>query len=169
MLKLCLIKSKTKNPHQLIKRSAENMNKITSAKYGISPDDVEKCSLLMENFPLGFNFDRIKTVKKAHYVLDKYDAKIYLQKKKKLREDLATGENVLLLAERIKKKSAPGKFYKSSVQNSSFFNKEQIFVISNKSTIAGKIFYWLADVRDKKLLKERFQRQEIFAIENNFI
>ena len=33
--------------------------------------------------------------------------------KRKLRLNLNIGENVLLLAERIKKKSAPGKFYKS--------------------------------------------------------
>ena len=32
--------------------------------------------------------------------------------KKKLRENLNINEKVLLLAERIKKKSAPGKFYK---------------------------------------------------------
>ena len=63
----------------------------------------------------------------------------------------------LFLAERIKKESAPGKFYKSSVQNISFFNKEKIFVISSKSSIDGKTFYWLADVRDNKILKERFQ------------
>ena len=54
---------------------------------------------------------------------------IYTQKKKR---NLNIGENVLLLAERIKKKSALGKFYKSSVQNISFFNKEKVFVISNK-------------------------------------
>ena len=32
--------------------------------------------------------------------------------KKKLRENLNINEKVLVLAERIKKKSAPGKFYK---------------------------------------------------------
>ena len=63
--------------------SADNMNKIISAKYGILPDDIEKRSLLSENFQLGFNFDQIKTVKKVHNALNKYDAKIYLQKKKK--------------------------------------------------------------------------------------
>lgn len=42
---------------------------------------------------------------------DKFDKKLYEQKKKrKLRENLDIGENVLLLAERIKKKSAVGKF-----------------------------------------------------------
>ena len=38
-----------------------------------------------------------------HSALDKYNAKIYSRKKKKLREDLAIGKSVLLLNERIKK------------------------------------------------------------------
>ena len=54
--------------------------------------------------------------------MDRYDRKKY-SKKKKLREDLKLGERVYLLAERIKKKSVPGKFYKQYVQNISYFNK----------------------------------------------
>ena len=148
--KLSLIKSKSKNPHKLIKMSVDNMNKTISTKYGISPDDLVKRSLLSESFRLGFNFDQNKTVKKGHNALNKYEAKIYSQKKKKLRENLAIGENVLLLAERIKNKSAPGKFYKSSVQNIPFFNKEKIFVISNRSIIDSKAFYWLAMLETTK-------------------
>ena len=55
--------------------------------------------------------------------MDRYDHKKYSKKRKKPREDLKVGERVYLLAERIKKKSAPGKFYKQSVQNISYFNK----------------------------------------------
>ena len=58
-------------------------------------------------------------------------------KKRKLRESLDLGEKVLLVSEKIKKKSATRKFYQSSVQNISFFNKEKVFVISNK-----KIYRW---------------------------
>ena len=133
------------------------------------PEDTEKQSLLSEKIRLGFSFDRIKTVSKTHKVLDKYNKKLYPCKKKKLRADLAIGEKVLLLAERTKKKSAPGKFYKSAVQNMSFFNKEKLFVISNKNTINDKTLYWLTDVKNGKTLKERFQRQEIFAVENNVL
>ena len=32
-----------------------------------------------------------------------------------------------MLAERIKKKSAPGKFYKQSVQNIAYFSRDKIF------------------------------------------
>ena len=53
--------------------------------------------------------------------MDRYDPKKYSKKRKKLRENLNIGERVYVLAERIKKKSAPGKFYKQSVQNIRFF------------------------------------------------
>ena len=38
-------------------------------------------------------------------------------------------EKVLVLAERIKKKAGPGKFYKHSVQNISDFNEDRTFII----------------------------------------
>ena len=57
---------------------------------------------------------------------------IYSRKKKQLRELLNISENVLVTAEQNKKKSAPGKFYKQTVQNISYFNKENIFVITNE-------------------------------------
>ena len=34
---------------------------------------------------------------------------------------------VLVLAERIKRKSVPGTFYKQAIQNISYFNKKEIF------------------------------------------
>ena len=62
--------------------------------------------------------------------MDRYDQKKYSKKKrKKPREDLKKGERVYLLAERIKKKSAPSKFYKQSVENISYFNKETVYTI----------------------------------------
>ena len=48
------------------------------------------------------------------------------EKKKKLTENLNINKKVLVLAETIRKKSAPGKFYKQSVQNIPYFNKEEI-------------------------------------------
>ena len=50
---------------------------------------------------------------------------------------------VLVLAERIRKKSAPGKFYKQSVQNISYFNKEKIFFSRKKQKIDKISYYWL--------------------------
>ena len=66
------------------------------------------------------------------------------------------GESALIKAERILKKSAPGKCYKQTVQNTSYFNKEKIFVITNKSNIDYKTFYWLANAINNKYLNKRF-------------
>ena len=43
----------------------------------------------------------------------------------------------MLLAERIKKKSALGKFYKQSAQNKSYFNTERTFIIRKIPPIDG--------------------------------
>ena len=48
---------------------------------------------------------------------------------KKLRSPLEIGEKVLVLAERLKKKDTPGTLHKSTTENMSFFNREQIFIV----------------------------------------
>ena len=50
-----------------------------------------------------------------------------IAKERKLHENLNIGEKLLILVKRIKKKSAPGKFYKEAVQNISYFNKKNDF------------------------------------------
>ena len=55
------------------------------------------------------------------------------KKEKKLHVPMEIVEDVLLLSSRLKRKDAPGKFYKSTVDKKSFFNKKIIFeVISRK-------------------------------------
>ena len=61
----------------------------------------------------------------------------YSAKRKKLRVKLFIGEKVLVFTERIKKKAAPGMFYKQSVQNKSYFNKDRTFIIRNIQPIDG--------------------------------
>ena len=60
------------------------------------------------------------------------------------------GNKVLVLAERIKKKAAPGKFYQQSVQNISYFNKDEIFIIRKIQPIDGMKYYWLKDVHNNR-------------------
>ena len=84
-----------------------------------------------------------------------------LEKRKKLCEELNVGEKVLILAERLKKKSAPGKFYKQFVQNISYFNKGNVFIVTNKRKIEDKTFYWLKkNTKKNKYFNKSFQRQE---------
>ena len=123
-------------------------------------------ALSSERFRTLFNMHRIDRTGKLSVRMDRFDKKKYLRKKKKLRENLDVGEKVYVLAERIKKKSAPGKFYKQSVQNISYFNKENIYKIRKKKLIDGIRYYWVkSSLTD---LPKRFQRSELFALRANF-
>ena len=48
---------------------------------------------------------------------------------KKLRSPLTVGEKVLVLAKRPRKKDGLGNLYKSTTENISFFNREEIFIV----------------------------------------
>ena len=72
----------------IIKRSAYNMNKVISEKYGISPNDIETKSLSSKQFRTKFNFDSINKSKKIANRLNKYDKNNYSRKKKEQREPL---------------------------------------------------------------------------------
>ena len=98
---------------------------------------------------------------------DRYDKKKYSRKRKKLREDLNIGEKVYVLAERIKKKSAPGKFYKQSVQNVSYFNKDTVFTIRKKQTIGDIRYYWVKSPFAN--ITKRFSRSQLFALKSNIL
>ena len=64
-------------------------------------------------------------------------------------------------------KSAPGKFYKQSVQNISYFNKEMVYIIRKKQMIDGIRYYWVrSPIND---LPKGFLRTELFAIKSNFL
>ena len=60
--------------------------------------------------------------------------------KRKTINNLGVGEKVLVLAKRIKQKSAPGKFQKKTVQNMPYFNKETMLITRKNQ---NKTFYWL--------------------------
>ena len=88
-------------------------------------------------------------------------------KQKKFRENLNIGEKVYVLAGRIKKKAAPEKFYKQSVQNISYFNKDVIYTIRKKHIIDNIRYYWVKS--PLKNLSKRFQKTELFALKSNFL
>ena len=79
------------------------------------------------------------------------------------------GEKVLVLAERMKKKAAPGKFHQQSAQNISYFNKERAFIIRTIQPIDGMKYYWLKAAQNNRKLTKGFQRTELFAIRGNFV
>ena len=157
------------SPTKIISSSASNMNSVQSEKYGLNPDEIEKKSLFSERFRTLFNFHWTEKIKLVINRLDRYAKKKYKAKRRKFRENLNVDGNVLVLAERIRKRLASGKFYKQSVQNISYFNKEKTFSIRKRQKIDKIDYYWLTNLQSNRKLTKRFQRTELFAINNNFI
>ena len=114
-----------------------------------------------------YDFYRLVKVSKAHNRYERYDLELDTKKKKKLREPLEIGEKVLVLAERIKKKDAPGVLFKSTTENIPFFNKKEIFTIEKSILIENVYNYWVKKENGENINK-RFIRQELFALKNNF-
>ena len=78
------------------------------------------------------------------------------------------GVKLFVLDERIKKKAAPGKFYKQSVQNISYFNEDRTFITRRIRTIGGIKCYWLNDAQNNRNSTKRFQRTELLVLKGNF-
>ena len=142
--------------------STININIQPSKKYGFSPEEVEKRALQSERFRAVYNMHRLEKTDKLNQRQDRCD-----RKRKRLRENLSIGEKVYVLAKRIKKRSAPGKFYKQSVQNISYFNKDTVFTIRKKQIIGNIRYYWVK--RPFRELNKRFQRSEVFVLKSNFL
>ena len=126
-------------PKKIIEMSTANMNIQSSKKYGFSPEEVEKRAL--QRFRTVYNVHRLEKTDKLNERQYRYNKKKYNRKRKTLRENLSIGEKVNVLAERIKKKSTPGKFYEQSVQNISYFNKDTAFTIRKKQIIDNIRYY----------------------------
>ena len=100
---------------------------------------------------------RIGKTQRLHCRLDDYDQKKKKNvKKKQFRTDRSVSKRVYVLAKRIKKESGPGKFYKQSVQDISYFNKEKIFVIRAKETINKITYYWLKNSETNRKIAKKF-------------
>ena len=84
---------------------------------------------------------------------------------KKLREPLAVGKKVFVLAGRLKK----GVFYKSTTENKPFFNRHEIFFIGRIAFINNAYNYWISKTVYCKIINKRFLRQELFALKEQFI
>ena len=87
--------------------------------------------------------------------------------KKRLRERLDIDKKVLELDERLRKKDAPGRLYKSTTENKSFFNRDKTFTISARSKLSNSTYlYWLNE--NERKIKGRFLSQELLALKNQF-
>ena len=145
----------------------ENLNKTNSEKYGLTPENIERKTLANNVFKEVYDFCRLTKITKAANRYERYNEKID-QKERKLREPLKIDEKVLVLAERIKKKDAPGVLFKSTTENIPFFNKNEIFKVVKRTLINNVYNYWIKK-ENNEIIINRFMREELFAIENNFV
>ena len=155
------------NSKKIIQKAVENLNKTNSEKYSLPPEIIEKKTLANNVFKEIYDFYRLVKVTKAANRYERYNEKID-GKKRKLREPLEIDEKVLVLAERIKKKDAPGVLFKSTTENIPFFNKKEIFKISKRFLVNNIYNYWIKKENNQNI-NNRFIREKLFALENNFV
>ena len=146
------------------------MNNVISSKYGLAPEKIEERSLDPNDgkyFQKVYDFARLRKIQNNQIRNDKYNQKID-RRKRRLRSPLNLTEKVLVLAERLRKNNAPGRLYKSSTENMPFFNRNRIFTIYKRAKLDNVTYlYWLEE--DGQKVKGRFLRQELFALNNQFI
>ena len=163
-------RGKRLKPSDLIKNVTLHMNNTNSTKYNLPPELVEKKSLDKKNgdyFREIYDFLRVRKIETNQSRNLKYNQKKD-RRKKQLRSPLNLEEKVLVLAERIRKKDAPGSLYKASTENIPFFNRDHIFTIYKRAKLEnGSYLYWLTE--NGRKVNGRFLRQELFALNNQFL
>ena len=133
------------------------MNITHLQKYGYAPDEVEEKVVESEKFRDIYDFYRLVKVRHHAESYERPDVKKDKTLCKKLREPLRDGEKVLALAERLKKEDTSGNLYKSTTENISFFNREQVFVMKKIVKISNKNYnYWIPKEGEDKVINERF-------------
>ena len=146
------------------------MNETISTKYGVSPESIEKNTLDLEDGEFNremYDFLRIKKVDNNNYRNKKYETKKD-KRQKRLCNLLYLDEKVLILAERLKKKDAPSKFFKASTDNIPFFNRQKVFRIYKRAKLHNDTYLYRLEDENNKKIESRFLRQELFALNNQF-
>ena len=118
------------------------MNNIIFPKYSIAPEKTEQKSPdpnIGEYFREVYDFVKLKKIKENKDRLQKYDEKSD-KRKKKLRNLLDIGEKLLVLAERLKKKTPRENFIKAPQKINLFFTISNIVKLNN-----GTYLYWLKE------------------------
>ena len=141
-----------KPPNQLIKKATFNLNNTISANYGYSPQQIEQQALdpkTVKYFQEVYEFARLIKVRKNRDQLERFDAKVD-RRKKRLREPLDIDQKVLVLAEHLRKKDAPGRLCKSTTKNKTSFNRDKIFYKIRKVKTKQRHLFVLAQRKRTK-------------------
>ena len=139
--------------NELIKKVTFNLNNTHSVKHSFSPEQIEEKCLDPEKgqkFRETYDFSKLCRIKEAQGRSERCAKNLDARKKRRLRDPLDIGEKVLVSSERLKKKDAPGRVYKSTTENRTFFNRSRIFTI-NKRVLTGvnTYYYWLKESAKK--------------------
>ena len=161
--------NKRLNSTKLIKKTVQNMNNTKSIKYDLEPEVIEKRSLTDDNFREQYDFYRLYRVTQAFKRYKKHDVNVDIRKRKKLREPLHIGDRVLILASRLKKKDAPGILYKSTTENKPYFSRKQVYVIKKVVKIGKTYNYWISEEGKDQIIPNRFFREELFTLNDQFL
>ena len=156
------------NSAKLIKKTVQDMNNTKSIKYGFEPELVERQTLTDENYKERYDFHRLNQITKAFKRYKQHDLTVDFKRKKKLRDPLTIGERVLILASRLKKKDAPGVLYKSTTENKPFFSKKQVYIVKKIVKVTGIFNYWISEEGKNQIIPNRFFREELFALNDQF-
>ena len=144
------------------------MNKTNSEKYGVPSAEIEEKSPASSKFREIYEFHRMVRVSKDADRYEQSDIRFNKKSRKKLRSPLLVGEKVLALAKRLRKKDAPGNLYKNTTENMSFFNLQQIFIVRKVVPYDYSHDYWISKMEGGEIIDNRFLRQELFALKNQF-
>ena len=144
------------------------MSRTNSQKYGYPPETVEKKSLSDNIFREIYDFHKIVKVSRDAARYKRNDIRLDKKSRKKLREPLAVGEKVLVLAKTLKEKDALGSLYKSTTENIPFFNRKEKFTVRQVFPIETSYNYWISKTSGDEIIDKRFLRQELFALKNQF-
>ena len=136
------------DPRKLIRNAVQNMNNVNSQKYGVPPKTVEKKPLEDVKFQEVYDFHRVVRVGRDAERYKRNDIRFDKKTRKKLCSPLTVGEKVLVLAQRLRKKDAPGNLYKSTTENISFFNREEIFIVRKVLSKEDSYNYWTSKTAD---------------------
>ena len=154
---------------KVIRNAVQNMNYTNSQKYELAPNTIEKKSLEKEDFPEIYDFHRMVKVCKSAERYNRNDVRFDKKSREKLRSPLTVDKKVLVLAERLRKKDAPGNLYKNTTKNTPFFNRNEVFIVRKVVPTDDTHYYWISKTTNKdKLIDNRFLRQELFALKNQF-
>ena len=139
--------SKRLKPNEVIKKVTTNLNRTKTEKYQMEPEEVEK---------VGKHANR----------LDRYNIKKDINSPKKLRDPLQIREKVLVLAER---KKTPRAGFTKQLPKISHTLAKKIFIIKKRvKTTSDDWYYWLSEENSDVIGKNRFIRQELYAIDGQW-